>query len=53
MGRTIFAEAADRWFAGQISDAQVIDDIASRYARLVVLWDEARAGMSESVSAIF
>ncbi|MES2612973.1 MAG: 5-dehydro-2-deoxygluconokinase [Pseudomonadota bacterium] len=53
VGRTIFAEAADRWFAGQISDAQVIDDIASRYARLVVLWDEARAGMSEAVSAIF
>lgn len=53
VGRTIFAEAADRWFAGQISDAEVIDDIANRYARLVVLWDEARAGMSEAVSAIF
>lgn len=53
VGRTIFAEAADRWFAGQISDAEVIDDIAIRYARLVVLWDEARAGMSEAVSAIF
>lgn len=53
VGRTIFAEAADRWFAGQISDAEVIADIAHRYARLVVLWDEARAGMSEAVSAIF
>ena len=43
VGRTIFAGAARRWFAGEISDAQAIDDMAARYADLCAVWDRARA----------
>jgi 5-dehydro-2-deoxygluconokinase len=53
VGRSIFADAAAGWFAGRINDAQVIDDIASRYARLITCWDEARAGIAESASSTF
>jgi 5-dehydro-2-deoxygluconokinase len=44
VGRSIFADAAAGWFAGKMSDADVITDIATRYARLIKLWDEARSG---------
>jgi 5-dehydro-2-deoxygluconokinase len=53
VGRSIFAEAAAAWFAGHMTDEQVIDDIARRYARLITRWDEARAGIGEAASAIF
>jgi 5-dehydro-2-deoxygluconokinase len=53
VGRSIFAEAAAGWFAGRMDDGQVVDDIAGRYARLITLWDEARAGMPESAAAVF
>ena len=43
VGRSIFADAASSWFAGQINDAEVVADIAERYARLIRLWDKARA----------
>lgn len=48
VGRSIFADAAGRWFASTMTDEQVIADIARRYARLVTLWDEARAGLPEA-----
>jgi 5-dehydro-2-deoxygluconokinase len=50
VGRSIFSEAAAGWFEGRMNDAQVIEDIAQRYARLIRLWDEARAGAAEAVS---
>lgn len=53
VGRSIFAESATRWFAGRVTDEQVIADIAQRYARLVTRWDEARAGMAEAQTSIF
>ncbi len=43
VGRSIFADAAHRWFAGEAGDEAVIDDIAGRYRRLVARWDEACA----------
>ncbi|MDM0014855.1 5-dehydro-2-deoxygluconokinase [Variovorax sp. J22P168] len=43
VGRSIFADAAAGWFAHQLDDAQVIADVAARYARLIRLWREARA----------
>ena len=52
MGRSIFADAAAAWFAGGMSDDQVIADIAGRYARLIAHWDEARAGVAEAINAI-
>lgn len=44
VGRSIFADAANGWFSGAMDDAAVVKDIAERYARLIVLWDQARAG---------
>ena len=42
IGRSIFAEAASAWFAGRIGDDEVIDDVATRYARLIGAWRSAR-----------
>ena len=44
VGRSLFAEAAAAWFAGQLDDDGVVDDIAARYQRLIVLWCESRTG---------
>jgi 5-dehydro-2-deoxygluconokinase len=44
VGRSIFADAANGWFSGAMDDAAVVKDIAERYARLIALWDQARAG---------
>ncbi len=41
IGRTIFAEAAAAWLAGKIDDAAAIDDMATRFARLVAAWRSA------------
>jgi 5-dehydro-2-deoxygluconokinase len=51
VGRSIFADAAARWFAGQIGDEEVIGDIAARYASLVTRWELARAGAAEASTA--
>ncbi|HKQ31297.1 MAG TPA: 5-dehydro-2-deoxygluconokinase [Burkholderiales bacterium] len=45
VGRSIFADAASAWFAGRMSDEEVIADIAQRYARLIDLWRDARAAV--------
>jgi 5-dehydro-2-deoxygluconokinase len=38
VGRTIFAEAADRWLKGEIGDEEAIDDMAKKFGVLVDLW---------------
>jgi 5-dehydro-2-deoxygluconokinase len=38
IGRTIFAEAAERWFNNEIGDEAAIDDMASKFGVLVDLW---------------
>ncbi len=43
VGRTIFADAARGWLAGQLTDAEAVDDMAGRYERLCRIWDAARA----------
>jgi 5-dehydro-2-deoxygluconokinase len=42
VGRTIFAEPAERWFAGSITDEQAIADMAGRFERLTNAWQAAR-----------
>jgi 5-dehydro-2-deoxygluconokinase len=44
VGRSIFNPAARAWFAGSMSDREVIDDIAVRYERLIDSWRALRAG---------
>ncbi len=41
VGRTIFAEAAAAWLAGRIDDEAAIDDMATRFERLVAAWRSA------------
>lgn len=42
VGRTIFAEAARLWLAGNLGDAEAVSMMATKYARLCAIWDEAR-----------
>jgi 5-dehydro-2-deoxygluconokinase len=52
VGRSIFGDAAARWFAGTMNDEQVIEDIARRYRRLIARWDDARAGVAQASPAV-
>lgn len=47
IGRTIFGDAARGWFAGRLTDAEAVQHMASRYARLCAIWDAARAAKGE------
>ena len=44
IGRTIFGDAARAWLGGAITDAEAVDDMASRYRNLCDVWETARAG---------
>lgn len=37
-GRTIFSEAAQRWFSGQLSDESAVKEMAARFALLANAW---------------
>lgn len=43
VGRTILAEAGRGWLAGSMTDEEAIANMAVKYERLCLLWDEARA----------
>ncbi|MBV9704995.1 MAG: 5-dehydro-2-deoxygluconokinase [Methylobacteriaceae bacterium] len=43
IGRTIFAEPAQAWFAGKLSDKEAVDRMAGSFAGLAAAWQEARA----------
>ena len=38
VGRTIFAEAAERWLNGGIGDDEAVDEMAAKFGTLVDLW---------------
>ncbi len=40
VGRTIFADAAKAWFAGDMDDAAAIADMAQKFQELVDVWEE-------------
>jgi len=42
IGRTVFAAAAQAWFAGQWDDSAVVADVATRYRRLIRNWQAAQ-----------
>ncbi|MDF3010587.1 MAG: iolC [Burkholderiales bacterium] len=50
VGRSIFMDAARRWFSGKCSDETVIHEVARNYASLVAAWRKARSECKESVS---
>lgn len=41
VGRSIFGDAARRWFAGTLSDADAIAEIAEKYERIIGVWQTA------------
>ncbi|MGR3437075.1 bifunctional 5-dehydro-2-deoxygluconokinase/5-dehydro-2-deoxyphosphogluconate aldolase [Salipiger abyssi] len=43
VGRTIFGDAARAWMKGEMEDAEAVEQMAGRFARLCGLWDAARA----------
>ncbi len=43
VGRTIFSEAAQQWFAGKIDDDSAVSMMARKFAELVNTWEKARA----------
>ncbi|MEO8145087.1 MAG: 5-dehydro-2-deoxygluconokinase [Betaproteobacteria bacterium] len=50
VGRSIFMQAARRWFDGACGDAAVVDEVAANYGRLVESWKTARTSCKASVS---
>jgi 5-dehydro-2-deoxygluconokinase len=50
VGRSIFMDAARRWFAGACSDEDVVKTVSDKYAALAKSWRKARSECNESVS---
>lgn len=44
VGRTIFVEPAQNWFAGRIDDAEAVRAMADSFARLCAIWEKAAPG---------
>ncbi|MBB2973558.1 5-dehydro-2-deoxygluconokinase [Mesorhizobium sp. RMAD-H1] len=42
VGRTLFADAAEKWLAGRITDDEAIADMAARFEKLTGAWLDAR-----------
>ncbi len=43
IGRTIFAQAAEKWLAGSMPDEEAVAEMAARFGRLCQAWDWAAA----------
>jgi len=50
VGRTIYAAAAEGYFAGRLSGDAAVTAMAEKYDRLCRTWDRARQGMKEKVA---
>ena len=42
VGRTIFADAADQWLSGRMTDQGAVADMAARFQSLVSIWKETQ-----------
>ncbi len=42
VGRTIFADAADQWLSGKMTDEEAVADMAARFESLVSVWKETQ-----------
>ena len=50
VGRTIFGDAARRWMAGGLADAEAVAEMADRFGALAGAWDRARAAAKEQAA---
>ena len=41
VGRTIFAEPAEAWLSGRMTDAAIVDEMHRRFTRLIAAWEGA------------
>ncbi|MBD3802557.1 MAG: 5-dehydro-2-deoxygluconokinase [Thioclava sp.] len=48
VGRTIFGDVARGWMKDELSDAEAVAEMASRYTRLCGIWDKARSRAMEA-----
>lgn len=48
VGRSIYAEPARRWLAGESGDAELIETVAENYEQMISLWQE-RSGRKEKL----
>ena len=48
VGRTIFADAARKWLAGNLTNEEAVADMTSRFERLCRIWDDARKSSQSS-----
>ena len=52
VGRTIWADAARRWLAGEIDDAQALTMLAERFEQLVLGWRAARPAPAVIIAGV-
>ncbi|MES0812070.1 5-dehydro-2-deoxygluconokinase [Roseibium sp. SCPC15] len=48
VGRTIFADAARKWLAGNLTNDEAVADMTNRFERLCRIWDDARVKAQSS-----
>ena len=41
IGRTIFGDVAQKYFAKELSDDEAVEDMATIFSSLIQLWDDA------------
>lgn len=46
VGRSIFAQPARRWFAGELTDDQFVDAVDNAYTRFISAWYENKEDQS-------
>ena len=51
VGRSIFGAAARKWLAGEINDAQAVEEMTQIYANLCAIWDDAREAAHQGSAA--
>ena len=51
VGRTIFADVAERWMCGEIDDDVAVTELSARFSTLVSAWREARAAAQQERGA--
>ncbi len=47
VGRTIFAGPAEQWLSGKIGDEAAVDAMATKFASLVKIWNDARSAAKQ------
>ncbi len=47
VGRTIFANVAAKWLAGDVTDGEAVAEMAGNYSRLCQAWDKHRSEEGE------